>query len=212
MFDTQSQIIWRKWLILGLVAAAILTIVWIATVFISRIGKTPFEVRILPGDAHITIDGASALNGVNYLKKGTYTIEVRRDGFTGVKQQITIGDDADTNYVALALEAETDAARKYITDHAQEYTEFEGFVGTKQAVIGVKFTNQNPLTAALPYRDAYYTIGYTDTPSKGLVITIHSSSPRYRYMALQKIRDLGYDPVNYRFQFVNYTNPLEATR
>lgn len=91
-----------------------------------------------------------------------------------MKQKITVSDDEDTNYLALALEAKTDAARKYITDHAQEYTEFEGFVGVKQATIGAKFTEQNPLTTALPYRDAYYTIGYTDTPSKGLVITIHS--------------------------------------
>lgn len=212
MFDMQSQIIWRKWLILGVIAAVILTIIWVAVVFIGRIGKTPFEVKVLPGDARITIDGTLASNGINYLKKGTYTIEIRRDGFTGVKQKITVSDDEDTNYLALALEAKTDAARKYITDHAQEYTEFEGFVGVKQATIGAKFTEQNPLTTALPYRDAYYTIGYTDTPSKGLVITIHSSSPRYRYAALQKIRDLGYDPVNYRFQFVNYTNPLEATR
>lgn len=52
-----------------------------------------------------------------------------------MKQKITVSDDEDTNYLALALEAKTDAARKYITDHAQEYTEFEGFVGVKQATV-----------------------------------------------------------------------------
>lgn len=72
MFDMQSQIIWRKWLILGVIAAVILTIIWVAVVFIGRIGKTPFEVKVLPGDARITIDGTLASNGINYLKRYIY--------------------------------------------------------------------------------------------------------------------------------------------
>lgn len=210
--NTFSSIAWRKWAILAAALLIVIIAILVAVTLISRIGKTAFEVYILPGDARITINGANAANGTNYLKNGTYTVEVRRDGFESAKQTITVTDDAETNYIALALNPTSESANKYVKDHAKEYSEFEGFVGTKQSAEGKKFSEQNPLTKSLPYFDPYYTIGYKEPAETGLVITIHTPSPRYRYAALQKIRDLGYDPVNYRFQFIQYTNPLEATR
>lgn len=65
-----------------------------------------------------------------------------------------------------------------------------------------------PIVKYLPYKDPYYLIGYRSTNSKDLRLVIYTSSPRYRYAALQQLAVLGYNQTDYDIEFVDYTNPL----
>jgi hypothetical protein len=73
---------------------------------------------------------------------------------------------------------------------------------------GKYFTAKNPITTKLPYNDPYYTIGYTPRTDGGVDLTISTPSPRYRFYAVEKIRELGYDPTDFVIVFKDFKNPL----
>lgn len=66
-----------------------------------------------------------------------------------------------------------------------------------------------PNVKNLPFKDPYYTISYRSLNSKDLRIVILTSSPRYRYVALNQLRSLGFKPEDYIVEFADFVNPLE---
>lgn len=65
-----------------------------------------------------------------------------------------------------------------------------------------------PLVTKLPFRDPYYTISYRSDNEKDFSLVVYTPSPRYRYAAINQIRTFGYDPSDYKIEFVDYSNPL----
>ncbi|MEO5950668.1 MAG: hypothetical protein ABIQ04_04425 [Candidatus Saccharimonadales bacterium] len=73
------------------------------------------------------------------------------------------------------------------------------------------FLTDNPIVSRLPYQDPYYNISYkTDSQTTNqITLTIRTPSPRYRYTAIGKLQSWGYDPTDYKIEFIDYKNPLE---
>jgi len=63
----------------------------------------------------------------------------------------------------------------------------------------------------LPYDNLVYTIGYQADPSdptgQSVIIDIDAAEG-YRNAAVDKIRELGYDPADYKITFEGYVNPF----
>lgn len=73
----------------------------------------------------------------------------------------------------------------------------------------VSLSTAQPITKRLPFNDPYYIIGYkTVGTSNDIVVTIHTSSPRYRYYALKQLYTLGFDPTDYVIEYSDFKNPL----
>lgn len=183
---------------------------WTALILITRIGKLPVTMAVVPSDASVTIDGQALGSGTQWLKPGTYTATMKKDGFEAQKRLAVVSDEKSQNVIAASLVPKSDEAKRWASEHDKQYKDNEKYGALQAKAENEYFVSQNPIVKKLPYVDPYYTIGYVTGSNDSLTITIQSSSPRYRFYAVEKIRDMGYDPTDFVIQFKDFKNPLEA--
>lgn len=180
-------------------------------VVISRIGKEPVAVYLVPDDATLTIAGERFSAGTAYIKPGTYRVVAKKDGFKDYQTSITITRN-NTAAIDVALEPDSDAAREWQRQHMKLYLAQESRAGARANTEGEKFSQINPITSKLPFENLLYTIGYradpADTSGNSIIIEI-DSLPGFRNAALKKIRELGYDPTDLKINFRNYESPFD---
>lgn len=186
---------------------ALLFIYSIATA-ISHIGKVKLYVRTVPSDAVIMIGTTQVGNGDFYTESGTYPVTVNRSGFTTFKSEIIVTDQKDQNVLAVSLTPNNEEGKKWADAHQGDYKANERYGGVQAKQTGQYIAQQNPIINELPYQDPYYKIAYRSTNNKDITLTISTESPRYRYQAVQKIREMGYDPTDFIIDFTDYKNPL----
>ena len=185
-----------------------LLIAWSVVTLIGRIGKLPLQISVVPSDASITINGGSYHNGTVWIKAGTYTMTVEKSGFTTQKKSVAVTDQKDKNVVAVSLVAESDDAKKWADQHKDEYSKNEQYGAIEADQAGKYFSAKNPITDKLPFKDPYFTISYQARDDLSIKLLVDTPSPRYRFYAIEKIRELGYDPTDFEIEFSDFHNPL----
>jgi hypothetical protein len=202
----------RKYRIaLIIVAAALLLGIISYNVFIlsTRAGKTKVEVVVVPKDATIQVNG-EGMRPPLYLAPGEYTFSASKTGFTTLQQTKVISEKDIT--LTMPLAAESDEAKKWADQNQQQYAELEGIAGKIANQEGEALSDQHPIIQALPYSNFFYTIGYrndlSDPSGNSIIITIDAITG-YRNAAIKQIRELGYDPAQYKIEFKNYESPFE---
>lgn len=178
--------------------------------FVDRAGKTAVVVSVVPRDSEVLIGSDKKGNGTHYLKPGTYTVEVKKNGFQTQKRTIIVSDNKDQNVVAVSLGPNSPEAKKWAEDNSDEYKKNEEFGAIEADVNGKYFSSLHPITKQLPFVDPYFTISYIANPDMTITLRIDTPSPRYRYYAIAKLRSLGYDPADFAIQFKDFRNPLES--
>ncbi|MDB5183734.1 MAG: exported protein of unknown function [Candidatus Saccharibacteria bacterium] len=174
-----------------------------------RQGKTGVVVSAVPSDAQITFNGQSEGNGTDWVKDGSYTVTAKKDGYQTLTKTVLVSGDKPQNVVALSLTASSDDAKKWANNHADDYQKNEEYGAIEANVNGQYFSSLNPITSKLPFQDPYFTIGYiTNNDNVSITLTITTPSPRYRFYAVEKIRQLGYDPTDFKIVFKDFKNPL----
>jgi hypothetical protein len=205
----------RRVIIIALLIFAFVCLCY-GIISISRMGKTAVVISAVPGDASITFNGQYEGNGTQWLKDGSYKVVAKKNGFETLTKTIQVTGKKSQNVVALSLTASSDDAKKWATDHANDYQQNEAYGGIEATANGEYFTNLNPITAKLPFQDPYFTIGYITNDDLSVTLTVTTPSPRYRFYAVEKIRQLGYDPTDFKITFSDFRNPLgsdsEATK
>ncbi len=187
---------------------ALLLIYTVATA-ISHIGKVKLFIRTVPSDAVIVVGGSQVGNGDFYTEAGTYKVKITRAGFTPVETEVIVTDKKEQNVLGVSLSPESSEAKKWVASHQADYKSNEKYGAIQAKQTGQYMLKQNPIIDQLPYQNPYYKIAYRSTNNKDITITIKTESPRYRYQAIQKIRELGYDPTDLIIDFIDYKNPLE---
>ncbi len=194
-----------------IVAAALLLGIISYNVFIlsTRAGKTKVEVVVVPKDATIQVNG-EGMRPPLYLAPGEYTFSASKTGFTTLQQTKVISEKDIT--LTMPLAAESDEAKKWADQNQQQYAELEGIAGKIANQEGEALSDQHPIIQALPYSNFFYTIGYrndlSDPSGNSIIITIDAITG-YRNAAIKQIRELGYDPAQYKIEFKNYESPFE---
>jgi len=191
------------------IAFVILIIIWGVTTYVARHGKVPVVVSVVPSSATVTFNGQHEGNGTHWLQAGSYTVTVKKDGFTSQTEKITVTGEKEQNVVAVSLVAESGEAKKWAADHQQDYKKNEAYGSIQANSDGKYFTAKNPITTKLPYNDPYFTIGYVANTDQSVTLTVQTPSPRYRFYAVEQIRKLGYDPTDFKIEFKDFHNPLE---
>lgn len=180
--------------------------------FITQYGKQRVEVLVMPVAAQVTIDGGQSFQGPDtiYLEPGDYKLSASRHDFMTTDKNFTVADSAST--VTLMLQPiGSDAIDEANSDiNKQMAVDIEAFAGQKAIEQGATELDQNPVTAVLPYKNLLYEIGYKADPNdSNSVIVVIDAFQGYRNLALNRIRDLGYDPTNLKIEFGNsYDNPF----
>jgi hypothetical protein len=205
--DIQRKYRWP--LLLGGVVIVLLTIYGIYTA-ISRAGKEPVAVHSIPADATVTVNGQPISPGTAYLPPGKYTIEASRGGFTSYKDEIVVGQP-NKNDIDIALVGVSDSAKEWQEKNQKLYLEREGRGGKRAAAKGEAFREANPITAQLPYKNLIYSVGYhldpEDSSNRSIILDV-TAGRGYWSGALQKIRELGYDPSDFSINFTNHQDPF----
>lgn len=202
----------RRMRIIMIVAGIFAVVVlWSAIVLISRSGKVGLYVSIAPSNATVKIGDSQYGRGTQWLAPGTYPVEVTRDGFEEVKRTIIVSGDKEQNVLAVSLPPKSDEAKKWAEQHQDEYKRNEQYGAIEAAQTGKYLAKSAPITTKLPFKDPYFTIGYTISDKQDITLTIKTPSPRYRFYAIEKIREFGYDPTDFRIEFTDFKNPLEKT-
>lgn len=185
-------------------------LLWTAFILIGRVGKVATTFAVVPSDATITADGKKISNGTQWLVAGKYEIIVQKDGFATEKKSINVTDAKKQNVAAISLTPESEAAKEWAKTHEKEYSNNERYGALEASSEGKYFSETNPITTKLPFTDPYYTIGYMPNTDNSVDLTIATESPRYRFYAIEKIRELGYDPTDFKIVFKDFKNPLET--
>ena len=178
---------------------------------IMRTDKEPVTVHLLPSDTKLLVNNVQVGEGTAYLKPGTYTLKATRSGFESIDQKVTIGKP-NKAVIDLALTPISESALKWQSDNAQLYYAFEGRTATQAKEKGEAFTADNPITDQLPFENFIYTIGYRSDPAdssgNSIILSIDAATG-YRNAATDKIRELGYDPTNFKIEFNDYESPFD---
>jgi hypothetical protein len=197
----------RQAVIIFVAIIALITLAMTAT-YAGRAGKTAVVISTVPSDAQITFSDQNESNGTQWLKDGTYKVVAKKDGFDTLTRTVIVSKDKSQNVVAVSLTAKSADAKKWAADHDNDYRRNEQYGAIEASSNGQYFTSLNPITAKLPFQDPYFTIGYTQNNDQTISLTITTPSPRYRFYAVEKIRQLGYDPTDFKITFNDFLNPL----
>lgn len=179
-----------------------------AFISVSRAGKEPVEVFLIPSDAKLTVGDQQFGPGTAYLKPGTYEISATREGFADYTGTIAI-KSPNTSTIDIALEPESESAKQWAQENQQLYFDYEGRAGIRAATDGTTFREQHPIVDHLPLREFVYTIGYHADPDDpdNIILDIDAITG-YRNAAIEQIRKLGFDPTNFEINFRNYESPF----
>lgn len=199
---------------LAVIAVSLLVVMFIGFmtyILVSRGDKQPVEVYLIPSDTKLLVNGEQLSEGTSYLKPGRYNIEASRSGFETQKQILIVGEP-NTSTVDIALAGVSDSAKKWEEEHTQLYEGYEARGGSRAQQEGETFTADNPITSVIPFENFIYTIGYRadpdDATGNSIIIEIETTEG-YRNAAIDKIRELGYDPTNFKITFTDYESPFD---
>lgn len=211
MYSNQSFFSRNKIAVIAtLITLIVLVAGYSAYLAYTRQGKLGVTVSIVPSSAQLTINNQPSGKGTLWLAPGVYEFTATLSGFEQRTKTVTVTDKKEQNVVAMSLAPTSDEAKDWAQKHAADYSRNEQYGGIEAREQGAYLRQTYPIITKLPYVDPYYKIAYT-TDDRKLTLTIDTPSPRYRYFAVQKIRELGYNPTDYIIEFKQFQNPLAKT-
>lgn len=185
-------------------------IAWGAMTYISRIGKIGVTISTVPSDATVFVNNAPTRGGTIWVVPGKYTIRASKEGFATSEKKVDASAAKEQNVVAMALTPQSDTAKQWASQHQDEYKNNEIYGAIEARENGAAFAAAHPITKTLPYTDPYYQISYLRDGDESIILTVSTDSPRYRYYAVKKLRELGYEPTDFTIKFTDFKNPLEV--
>lgn len=203
-------ITYRKQIVITVVALFVLFTVFSLVTYVTRLGKVGVTFSIVPGNAALVIDGQRSGKGTQWLTAGTYDIKVEKEGFETLEKTLIVSEQKGRNVAAISLIPISEDAKRWAEKNQVAYKNNEEFGSIEAQENGQYLRNRHPIIGSLPYIDPYYSIAYKLNDSQSITLTVDTPSPRYRFYAVQKIRELGYNPTDYQIEFKQFTHPLEV--
>jgi len=142
------------------------------------------------------------------LDPGTYKIKAFRDDFYSLSQEVKV--TKDFKVVTFALQPRNKDGESVVGGSYDVYRDVEKKGGEEVVAESERLRLNNPIISVLPYEGILYNITYRleERYSSKVVVTIDAKTSEDRAFALQRIRDWGYNPVDYKIEFTNFVNPL----
>lgn len=192
----------RFWLfLLGILAVGLMF-----TLYMRQRDSVGFLVA--PKDAKIYVDDDQVRGTSSRLSLGEYSVRVERDGFDTFEETITITDTNDE--IIVGLTPITVEAIE-IAQNDENFLLIESRAGDEALETGDNLRRNNPIISELPYRTFFLSIGYRLDPSdpeENKIIVEVDALEGYRELALQQIRNWGYDPTLLNINFAGHRNPF----
>lgn len=181
--------------------------------FIANRGKVGVFFVVAPSNSQILIDGNKS--GVKTrLKPGEYQIKVSKSGFETYTNKLIVKSSSRSLRVPIVLNADekTSLSESDAKDYEKAIQQAQEIGATNTQNAGIAERKNNPIVDLLPVLEKYYRIDYSykDSNQSQLVLEITADTATGRYLAIQKIFDMGYDPTNYKVRFLNLTSAFDG--
>jgi hypothetical protein len=201
---------YKKISLLAIVVIIILSIGGL--LFMINKDQQNIELVVVPSDAIVEFKNRNGSiikkkgSGSFFIEQGDYDVSAKKEGFLQENEQLSVADEK--RIVILTLEPESQEALKWAEKNNKQYLEAEGKAGNLDQISGEKFRAENPIISSLPYNSGFYRIDYgkdrKNNNSFKLVIT--ADTPQKRQVALEKIREFGYNPSDFIIEFKGVGN------
>ena len=178
---------------------------------LDSVGKHKVTIAIAPAKAKLEIDGKTTTGKEVLLTPGKHTYRVSYDGFEPESGEIDVRTDGKKAPLIVGLAPNTATGRKLYEELKGDYLIMEGVAGEAAQENGAAFASKNPIVRQLPYPGMLFTIGYRADPADptGDSIILEIDAPAvYRTEAVTQITNWGYNPVDYKINFINESNPF----
>ena len=174
-------------------------------ILISRIGKVAVDIQVFPEGSSVSMDGKSIDTGTQYLSPGEHDFVATKKGWKSDTQTYTI--TKATPQIAFVLDAESPEATDYMERNPSVQTDREELSALRADLAGKHFRKQNGIIKVLPHSDVAgpYSIDYGFEENDRVYIIISDATPTGRIKALEWLASKGYDPVDYRVVFPDYS-------
>jgi hypothetical protein len=200
----------RSKIIAIVVIIVVITLLYSAGSALNHRGKPKVLINVAPTDSTVTIDGKKTKAHTVYLKPGTHTFTATRQYFDTA--QITKNFQNDTT-INLLPAASSQQAKRYILDHQDVQKQRDYVGGLQEDETTQKAASASPLIHQLPLHDRYFSIDYGQSPTSkdnsSIAIIVRASSVDGRAMAIDWIKQKGFDPSDYEIVFSDAPHPLQ---
>jgi hypothetical protein len=192
---------------LSISAITLLTVLFI----VIRGHKPRINIRTVPDNSKILINNRSYQQGTLYLSPGKYKATVKSPGFSSITLNINVDNSyKKVNHYLAALTPVSTEAQKWASKNQDQYNKIEELGGQASEEASAKLVGKNPIIQYLPFRSLLYNIDYRliDQSTGDIALQIGGDTPNERWLAIEQIRNWGYDPASYNIDFTRAVNPF----
>lgn len=207
---SQYQPVQNKRLRSAMVVVGVLVVIFIGFYgwqYIANRGKTSLTIKKLPSNAVITMNGEKVRSGKVYLQPGTYKLKAESEGFATYERTVDITEGQAGVKAFFVLDPVSDQAISEVSKKTKDYIKLEGEAGKYYEDISDNNAATYPIMKELPYRGPLYSIEYYQSGGE-FKLQIKSSDPLGRQVALERIREMGYEPSDYTIEYLDVKNPF----
>lgn len=197
--------------IIGFLVIVLAMIGYVVYTQVQNSGKQRITVAVAPASSRVEINGKVTKEKEVLLAPGKHTYRVSYTGFRTITGELDVRTDGTQTALVAGLTPETAEATELYNKITGEYSAIEVVAGINAEENGAAFIEKNPITKQLPYTNMLFTIGYRADPADptgdSIIVTIDAPAV-YRTEAVTQITNWGYNPVDYKINFINESNPF----
>ena len=161
-------------------------------------------LQVAPSGSKVTVNGTKTNPGTIGVKPGTNTIEVSKDGFYSTSKTVSLVKGQKLP-MTIALVSSDPSTKDWYANNPADQSVLEQATGQQYNQQSQQAVQEVPLIQSLPYvsPSLAYRIDYGEplagTTGQGIYITAPNTAGQQ--LALQWIRDQGYDPATLHIQY-----------
>ena len=197
--------------IIGFLVIVLAMIGYVVYTQVQNSGKQRITVAVAPASSRVEINGKVTKEKEVLLAPGKHTYRVSYTGFRTITGELDVRTDGTQTALVAGLTPETAEATELYNKITGEYSAIEVVAGINAEENGAAFIEKNPITKQLPYTNMLFTIGYRADPADptgdSIIVTIDAPAV-YRTEAVTQITNWGYNPVDYKINFIDESNPF----
>lgn len=199
----------RKFIYLAILG--VLVIIGISVYFIIRNIQmnATLDLLVTPLSAKIEINGRIYKNGEHKFDPGEINVEITKEGFKTQNYVINLPANETTKLYTYLVQ--NDGSLNWYLDHQEDEAILMQIGGIEATEESEKYTEQNPVVAAIPiiveeYKNGiYYDFrvdgGMFENCKKDFCLKISDVGGNGYERALEEIRKRGYNPENYEILY-----------
>lgn len=204
----------RKRIIIALIMIVIIIAGVTAGWFIYRsIFSATVNIYFAPKSADIAIGSGGGKFGDNYVKPGTYTVRITKEGFSSYTKEVTVKRGETANVLG-SLTPTSDATKNWYSDHPDDYA-IAQHAGDAQADEAREYLGSHyPIVKVLPIVGLYsaYRVDYGVSPTRAdeYAIYVRYQSESAKKAAIKAVKDAGYDLSKYEVIY-KFSGPTDGS-